>query len=94
MLIFPLLDKVIVGVSDLPIDDPEQARCTEEEVNYFLEMIDIVFRDSVVGRSHIIYRFSGVRPLPASEADTAGQISRDHSIQVLEPGQGMSNSAL
>ena len=89
VLIFPLLDKVIVGTSDLPIDDPEQARCTEVEVDYFLEMIGSVFPDIVVDRSHIIYRFSGVRPLPASEADTTGQISRDHSIRVLEPGQGL-----
>ena len=89
VLIFPLFDKVIVGTSDLPSDDPEQARCTEEEVDYFLEMIKIVFPDINVDRSHIIYRFSGVRPLPASDADTPGQISRDHSIRELGPGQGM-----
>ncbi len=89
VLIFPLLDKVIVGTSDLPIDDPEHARCTDEEVAYFLELIKIVFPDIVVDRSQIIYRFSGVRPLPASEAGTTGQISRDHSIRVLEPGQGL-----
>ena len=89
VLIFPLFDKVIVGTSDLPIDDPDQARCTEEEVDYFLEMIKIVFPYINVDRSHIIYRFSGVRPLPASEADSPGQISRDHSIREFGPDQGI-----
>ena len=87
VLLFPLLDKVIVGTSDIPIENPETARCTEEEVDYFLEMIRIVFPGITVDRTHIIYRFSGVRPLPASDAATTGQISRDHRIEVLDPDE-------
>jgi glycerol-3-phosphate dehydrogenase len=33
--------------------------------------------------SHIVFQYSGVRPLPRSSAKSAGQISRDHSIEVL-----------
>jgi glycerol-3-phosphate dehydrogenase len=84
VLIFPLLDKVLVGTSDLPIDDPEAARCTDEEVEYFLGMIDRVFPGIRVSPGQIIFRFSGVRPLPAADAARPGQISRDHSIRVLE----------
>jgi len=94
VLIFPLLDKVIVGTSDIPTDVPQQARCTEKEVDYFLEVIEIVFRDIVVDRSHIIYRFSGVRPQPASDTDTTEQISRDHSLRIFESGQGLSKSTM
>lgn len=83
VLIYPLYDKVLVGTSDIPIDNPDEAVCTEEEVDYFLEMIEIVFPDLAVTREHIVYRFSGVRPLEYSGAKTTGQISRDHSIQVL-----------
>jgi glycerol-3-phosphate dehydrogenase len=86
VLIFPLFDKVLVGTSDIFIDDPEDARCTEEEVDYFLEMIDIVFPDINVDRSQILFRFSGVRPLPTADIDAAGQVSRDHSIEKLPPG--------
>ena len=78
---------MIVGTSDIPIENPETARCTEEEVDYFLEMIRIVFPGITVDRTHIIYRFSGVRPLPASDAATTGQISRDHRIEVLDPDE-------
>jgi glycerol-3-phosphate dehydrogenase len=88
VLIFPFRDRVLIGTSDIPIDDPEDARCTEEEVDYFLEMIAKVFPQIEVNRSHIVYRFSGVRPLPTGDADNPGQISRDHSIKTVEAGNG------
>jgi glycerol-3-phosphate dehydrogenase len=81
VLIFPLYDRVLVGTSDIPIDNPDEANCTEEEVDYFLEMIRRVFPDIKVGREHIVFRFSGVRPLPASNAKSASQITRDHEIE-------------
>ncbi|HIE24647.1 MAG TPA: glycerol-3-phosphate dehydrogenase/oxidase [Anaerolineales bacterium] len=83
VLIFPLHDKVLVGTSDLPIEDPDDARCTEEEVDYFLEMIKIVFPDIPITKEQIVFRFSGVRPLEYSHSKTTGQISRDHTIRVL-----------
>ncbi|MCB0000418.1 MAG: hypothetical protein KDE56_31850, partial [Anaerolineales bacterium] len=76
-----------VGTSDIPIDDPDEARCTEEEVDYFFALVKRVFPSINVDRSHIVFRFSGVRPLPASRAATAGQISRDHSIELLAAGR-------
>jgi glycerol-3-phosphate dehydrogenase len=42
-----------------------------------------------VDRSHVVFRFCGVRPLPRSNALTPGQISRDHSFPVLPPGNGI-----
>jgi len=88
VLIFPLLDKVIIGTSDLPIDDPDDARCTEDEIDYFFEMVPLVFPDIPLKREQIVFQFSGVRPLPVAEAANPGQISRDHSIRVTEPGEG------
>jgi glycerol-3-phosphate dehydrogenase len=83
VLIFPLYDRVLIGTSDIPIENPDEARCTEEEVDYFLEMMGRVFPSIRVGREHIIFRFSGVRPLAASHAKATGQITRDHSIEVI-----------
>ncbi len=62
VLIFPLFDKVMIGTSDLPIEDPDSARCTEEEVDYFIEMVGRVFPGIKVSREQIVFRFSGVRP--------------------------------
>ncbi|NIM94939.1 MAG: FAD-dependent oxidoreductase [Anaerolineales bacterium] len=89
VLIYPLLGKVLVGTSDIRIEDPDQARCTEEEVDYFLVMIHKVFPTIEVNRSHIVHVFSGVRPLHSSEASHTGQISRDHSIRVVEDGEDL-----
>lgn len=84
-LFLPLGDKVLLGTTDIPIDDPEDAICTEEEVDYILNALRIVFPTINVTRDHVVYSFSGVRPLPASNAANPGQISRDHSIKVIEP---------
>lgn len=85
-LIFPLLDKVIIGTTDIREDNPE-AICTEAEVDYMLELVNYVFPTITVDRSQIVFRFCGVRPLPASDASRTGSISRDHSIRVTEPNQ-------
>ncbi len=82
VLIFPLFDKVMIGTSDLPIEDPDSARCTEEEVDYFLDMVGRVFPDIPIRREQIVFRFSGVRPLAyTGSAKTTGQITRDHHIR-------------
>jgi glycerol-3-phosphate dehydrogenase len=83
VLIFPLYDHILIGTSDIPVDHPDEARCTDEEIEYFLEMVRRVFPDVKLTPANIVFRFSGVRPLPRSGAKSAGQISRDHSIEVL-----------
>jgi glycerol-3-phosphate dehydrogenase len=83
VLIFPLYDRVLVGTSDIPIQNPDEARCGADEVDYFLEMINRVFPSIKVTRENIVFRFSGVRPLAASNAKTVSQITRDHEIEVV-----------
>ncbi len=84
VLIFPYLDGlVMIGSTDLRIDDPDQARCTDDEVDYILGMVPQIFPDLEVTRQDIIFHFSGVRPLPTAKGST-GQISRDHSIELIE----------
>jgi glycerol-3-phosphate dehydrogenase len=84
-LFFALLDKVLIGTTDIPVTNPDDVECTEEEIDYMLDLVKVVFPDIHVDRSNIVFRFSGVRPLPSSDAASAGQISRDHSIRVIEP---------
>jgi glycerol-3-phosphate dehydrogenase len=83
VLIFPLYDRVLVGTSDIPIQNPDDARCAADEVDYFIEMISRVFPSIKVTRDNIVFRFSGVRPLAASNAKTVSQITRDHEIEVV-----------
>ncbi|HJR81834.1 MAG TPA: glycerol-3-phosphate dehydrogenase/oxidase [Anaerolineales bacterium] len=83
VLIFPLYDRVLIGTSDILVDNPDEVRCTEEEIDYFLNLARRVFPGLSLSRENIVFRFSGVRPLPRSTAKTAAQISRDHSVEVL-----------
>ena len=83
VLIFPMQDRVLIGTSDIKIDHPDDARCTDEEVDYFLELTARVFPNIKVTREHVVFAFSGVRPLASSVAKTTGQYSRDHHIEVL-----------
>ena len=80
--------KIIAGATDIPAEDPE-AVCDEAEVDYILEAMRLAFPSIRVDRSHVVFRFSGVRPLPRNDALTPGQISRDHSFPVLAPGKGI-----
>lgn len=87
VLIFPFYDKLIIGTTDLPISDPDSARCTIEEEEYFIEMVSRVFPDLTINPKSIVFRFSGVRPLEYQEAKTTGQITRDHSVKEDKIGE-------
>ena len=73
----------MIGSTDIRIDNPDQAVCTEEEIEYILGMVPQIFPSLKVSREQIVFQFSGVRPLPVAKGNT-GQISRDHSIEILE----------
>lgn len=89
VLIFPYLGRVMVGTTDIRIDNPDDAVCTDDEIDYILGMIDKVFPSIKVDQSHIVFTFSGVRPLPYSDANSTGQISRDHSIKTIDASGGL-----
>jgi len=83
VLIFPLFNRVLIGTSDIPVEHPEEAHCTDEEIDYFLSLTRRIFPSLSVTRENIVFQFSGVRPLPRSTSKSASQISRDHSIEVF-----------
>jgi len=88
-LFFPLEDRVLMGTTDIPIENPDDAVCTPEEEAYILELVNKVFPSINVNSDQIVYRFSGVRPLPHMDANSPGQISRDHSIKIDEPNNAI-----
>lgn len=92
VLVYPLKGRVLVGTTDLDADPGEPAVCTEEEVDYFFDLVGQVFPDVSVDRSQIVYRFSGIRPLPRHDDMVPGFVSRDYRIVDSEgPGAPMLN---
>lgn len=81
VLIYPLKGRVLVGTTDIEADPRQPARCTEEEVDYFFELINHVFPTIDLDRQQIVYRFSGIRPLPRHEDTAPGFVSRDYRIE-------------
>ncbi|WP_157509398.1 glycerol-3-phosphate dehydrogenase/oxidase [Glaciibacter superstes] len=86
VLIYPLKGRVLVGTTDLEHDMTQPIRSTEEEVDYFFELIAHVFPEVVVDRSAIVYRFAGVRPLPRHDDEAPGFVSRDYRIEARPLG--------
>lgn len=85
LLVYDYLGRALVGSTDIKAADPENVRCEEDEIAYFLTSLRALLPGLPFDHSHIIYAYSGIRPLPASDAATPGLISRDHSAPVSEP---------
>lgn len=81
VLIYPLKGRVLVGTTDLEHDLGDPIVCTEAEVDYFIELIGQVLPTIPVRRSQIVYRFSGVRPLPGHGDVSPGFVSRDYRVE-------------
>lgn len=84
-IVYPFLGRVLVGSTDIPVDDPDQITTEPAEVDYLLEVLGEVFPKLSFGRGNVVYTYVGVRPLARSDADKPGQISRDHSVVVDPP---------
>ncbi|WP_427871197.1 glycerol-3-phosphate dehydrogenase/oxidase [Leucobacter luti] len=81
VLIYPLKDRVLIGTTDIKADPRERTVCTEEEVDYFIELAAQVFPSIPVRRDQIVYTFSGIRPLPNQDQLAPGFVSRDYRIE-------------
>ncbi len=87
-LVYGYLGQALVGSTDIPCDDPDNVRCEEPEINYFLDSVRSLLPSLRFDRDQVTYSYSGIRPLPASDASSPGLISRDHSAPIFEPQAG------
>ncbi len=84
-LVYGYLGRVLVGSTDIRDDNPDTVRCEEDEIAYFLKELRELLPALTFDEGQILYTYSGIRPLPRSDAAIAGLISRDHSAPVAEP---------
>lgn len=83
-IVYPFLGKVLVGSTDIPVDDPDRASTDPDEVDYLLGVLHDLFPSLEISAQQVVYTYVGVRPLARSSADKPGGIARDHSV-VLDP---------
>ena len=84
-ILFPYLGKVLIGSTEIRVDDPDTVRCEDDELQYILQSLAFVFPSIKIAKHEIVFRFSGVRPLPASKDSFTGRIPRDHFCEFVEP---------
>lgn len=87
-LVYEAFGLALVGSTDIKADNPDTVKCEEDEIDYFLESLKSLLPRLSFGRDQIVYAYSGIRPLPASDASEPGLISRDHSSPAFEPEEG------
>jgi glycerol-3-phosphate dehydrogenase len=59
-------------------------RCEPEERDYILDAVRGVFPAIALSVEHVVYSYSGIRPLPKSDHEFTGRISRGHFIRRIE----------
>jgi glycerol-3-phosphate dehydrogenase len=82
-ILFPYFGNVLVGSTDIRIDNPTDVHCEKDERDYILQSLAFVFPAIIIKPEEILYTFSGVRPLVHSDSSVTGAISRDHFCQTL-----------
>jgi glycerol-3-phosphate dehydrogenase len=87
-LVFDYLGRALAGSTDIKAADPDNVRCEADEVEYLLESLRKLLPKLRFSQDQIVYVYSGIRPLPASDAKDPGLITRDHATPVLEPVPG------
>ncbi|MEO6301146.1 MAG: glycerol-3-phosphate dehydrogenase/oxidase [Paracoccaceae bacterium] len=83
-LVFDYLGRALVGSTDIKAADPDGVRCEDDEIEYLLTSLRALLPGLTFDPSQIVYIYSGIRPLPASDAANPGLISRDHSSPMID----------
>jgi glycerol-3-phosphate dehydrogenase len=82
-IVFPYLGRVLAGSTDLRVDKAGRTACSVEERDYILGALQSLFPTVKVHPDQIVYAYAGIRPLPVSNADFTGRISRGHAVRRL-----------
>ena len=83
-IVFPYLGKVLAGSTDIRVETVSRVRCEDDERDYILESLRLVFPDIPVSPEQIVFSYSGIRPLPESGQSFTGRISRGHHVRRLD----------
>ena len=81
IFIAPLLDKYLIGTTDLPYHgDLANIKADNDEIDYLLQETNNIIPSAKLSRSDVKFTYSGVRPLPNAEGKKPGSITRKHII--------------
>ncbi|QNE45931.1 glycerol-3-phosphate dehydrogenase/oxidase [Glaciihabitans sp. INWT7] len=81
VLIYPIKGRVLVGTTDMDADPRDPMIETDDDTEYFFNLVSHVFPDVAVDRSQIVFTYAGIRPLPRHDDEAPGFVSRDYRIE-------------
>ncbi len=83
-IVFPYQGKVLAGSTDIRVDKAARVRCEPDEFDYILGSLRLVFPEIEIAPEQVVFSYSGIRPLPHSDQDFTGRISRGHYTKRLD----------
>ncbi len=80
--ILPWLGRLLIGTTDIRHSgDPDAAHADAQEIDYLLAETQRVFPKAGLTRAHILFHYTGVRPLPRQTGRATGAITRRHILK-------------
>lgn len=92
VLVIPWMGRFLIGCTDNLFDaEPDSARAEESEIAYLLNEVNTLVPGAHLTEEHILYTYSGVRPLPYAPGVPEWKIPRSHIIHdhARDGGEGL-----
>ncbi|NIJ20981.1 glycerol-3-phosphate dehydrogenase [Sphingomonas naasensis] len=74
-----------IGTTDVPVERPEDANCSQEEVQYLCDAVNRYFTRQIAP-GDVVWNWSGVRPLHDDGAAKAQAVTRDYVLELDTEG--------
>jgi glycerol-3-phosphate dehydrogenase len=78
-------DKTLIGTTDVPVENPEDAKITADEIDYLCAAANRYFIKQI-GPADVVRTYSGVRPLYDDGASEAKAVTRDYVLELDDSG--------
>ena len=78
-------DKTLIGTTDVPVEKPEDATITADEIDYLCAAANRYFVKQI-GPQDVLRTYSGVRPLYDDGASEAKAVTRDYVLELDDNG--------
>ncbi|MEC4806433.1 MAG: glycerol-3-phosphate dehydrogenase [Jaaginema sp. PMC 1079.18] len=79
--IVPWLGMYLIGTTDIFYDsDLDKIKASNDEIDYLLRETNLVIPTAKLSRADVKFTYSGVRPLPYTDKNKAGSVTRNHIL--------------
>jgi glycerol-3-phosphate dehydrogenase len=78
-------DKTLIGTTDEPVETPEDAVISAQEIDYLCNATNLYFKTQI-GPQDVLATYSGVRPLYDDGASEAKSVTRDYVLELNTDG--------